>query len=249
MILGNKLLFNKKNYDLIMYGCASVMSSKSVLEGVYSTLSITEIKTFDIIGNDVFCELNIIQQRTINNFGNVIPITSLFISNPLLGIEGNCFKNNLSITDVNVVSTYIGGGVFYGCQNLKMDNVKIYNINSLSSSVFYNNKAGGTLYLPNVTTFNDYAINQGGAATVGGFNINAPELITAGTYSMHSVNGSIYAPKLANLGDPSVNTYAFYGINSASILTVSSFLSTNNGGGEDADIAYVRSRGATIIFV
>ena len=235
-------------YDLIMYGVSSVINTRAVLAGVYSTLSESQMKKFTILGDDIYVELqNVPANSYLLGFkDNPLPCTKVIITNPNVYIGGQCFRNHQFIESFETTSNILGATSFYGCTSLKVSDCIIPNITSIGSSTFYNNIGGGTLNLPSVTSFSAYAINQ--SLTVGGFSIDAPECLSIGAYGLHSASGTMNFPKLNNLGDPATNTFALYGIVSGSILNVNNVLATNNAGNEDADIAYARGRGATIIF-
>jgi hypothetical protein len=136
------------------------------------------------------------------------------------------FNNDNTITyfkdSDSLVTSSNAGLPFYNCANIT--DVILYGMTSLGNTSFGLTPKLELLYLPNTTTIPNNAFAQGNKKI-------------------------FYIPLATNLGDTPSSTNVFSVGNTGSLIYCNPSLSTNNAGGENANIVYARSIGCDIRYV
>ncbi|TJY33380.1 leucine-rich repeat protein [Pontimicrobium aquaticum] len=233
---------------LVLKGVGGTITTKALLAAKFSFTE-AQILDFVILNGNVYANIDNSDYETNSAaFSGDLDITSIIESNESLTEikTSSGFQNATSLEEVNCKGLeVIGDSAFHGCTALKPSKINMPNVQTLGAFCFklLANESSYNWVLPKVTS-----ISSSFGECV--FDISLPALtdLTGSASAFFKFNGVIDLPNVTSMGDPATNTGIFTSIIATSTLKLNSVLATNNGGGEDADVAYARGRGCTIIY-
>jgi len=202
-------------------GMASNIPTKADL-AVKLNISESYISNFLIVGSDI--------EVAINTNYNLVNMWNVAVWNPITYYKDNEGK-------VQRFVSYMQGKIF-------LSDVFFPNVTKIEAYVF-RSTALIDVFFPKVTSLGGIGafMNNSSLRTV-----DLPELLTI---TSGNTDGTFRQTGLTSLNIPkctSIGSMAFYLIPVCTI-TCNIFLQTSNGGSENAEIAYARGRGCTIIYV
>lgn len=261
MHLVNPFILARKNPNLFIGGISSVIYTKAQLAFVLN-VSETNLKYFKIIGSDIEAEVQADCKLAGSAFTNTDITYFKSYGNKVSELGALCFKNCLSLTEVDIESDGLllyNKEHFENCSNLSPSNLKLPKIfpGTRFANTFSGIKNDGTtldlsktLEINFTSSVSNNALD--GLSTVSVDLRNCTKInLTFSSFRgfFKGVDANIKLWSLTSLqSDPSAVTYIFGNTSMSKTIEVNVAMKTANSGSPHAELVDAISKGATVIY-
>lgn len=247
--IGDILSGQNKDYNLVIYGVANTIATKTLLAQKFS-FSVSEISRFEVIGQNIFAKIDVNYTPNQNAFQNNTDITAFIdLDGSMLGVTNLGTGVFLGCTNLETFKsagcTYVGVKAFRGCTSLDynkvfLPNVEVVHIDAFRGTLLNN---GGVLNLPKCTDVRGQSFYNARGV------VNLPKLVSINYANFENMQGVLNITSCTGSSDPTSDESIFNLCTSNLTVNVNESVLTNNGGAKDEDFVQAESNGVNVNYL